>query len=306
MSKIKGNVFDIQRFSLHDGPGIRTTVFLKGCSLSCVWCQNPESVSMEPELMFFEKKCTGCGECVRVCPNKVHQLINNKLFTKRQFCKQCKKCISKCYSEALIMCGKSMSVAEILDEIEKDKLFYKNSGGGVTLSGGEPLLQAEFSLKLLKECKERDIQTAIETSGYAKWEILEKALNYLDLILYDIKQTDPVKHKMHTGVSNKLILANLEKLVGIKAPLSIRLPLIPSYNDLISDLEKTVNFLKRLGVKKVELVPYNELAVSKWSYLGKEHKLSGKKLQSSQDIQQIIDKLKSFKLKILFKGDEYG
>jgi len=306
VNKIKGNVFDIQRFSLHDGPGIRTTVFLKGCPLSCIWCQNPESISKEPELMFFEKRCTGCGECVRICPNKVHRFVNNKRFIKRQFCKQCGKCISKCYSEALVMCGRSMSVSGIFEEIEKDRLFYKNSGGGVTLSGGEPLLQAEFSLKLLEECKERNINTVVETSGYARWEILEKALEYLDLVLYDIKQIDPVKHKTFTGVSNELILGNLEKLVGTGVPVNIRLPLIPSYNDQVSDLEKTVNFLKRLGTKKIEMMPYNEFGESKWNCLGKEYKLNGVKPQSNLAIQQIIDKLKSLKLKILFQGCEYG
>jgi len=305
VDEIKGNIFDIQRFSLHDGPGIRTTIFLKGCPLSCIWCQNPESISTEPELIFFEKRCTGCGECVKVCPNKVHQLVDGKRFIKRKLCRQCGRCVQECYSEALVMCGKSMTVSEVISEIEKDRLFYRNSGGGVTLSGGEPLFQAEFSLELLKKCKNKGIQTAIETSGYLRWEILEKVLDYLDLVLYDIKQIDSVKHRQYTGVSNELILANLEKLAEKKVSLNIRLPIIPSYNDLESDLGKTADFLKKLGVKNVELMPYNELAESKWSCLGKEYKLNGAKPDSSQKMKKIIDKMKSFKLKVLFKGSEY-
>jgi pyruvate formate lyase activating enzyme len=292
MEEIKGNVFDIQRFSLHDGPGIRTTVFLKGCPLSCIWCQNPESINIGPELMFYEKRCVKCGVCIKACPNKVHKIINGDRSLRRELCRQCGKCAQACCAEALVMCGKSMTVSEVVDEVEKDKLFYRNSGGGVTLSGGEPLFQAEFSLELLNECKNRGIKTAVETSGYLRWEIMEKALGFLDLVIYDVKQIDSARHRQYTGVSNELILANLEKLTKKKVPLSVRLPIIPLYNDLESDLEKTANFLNKLGIKKVELLPYNELAESKWSCLGKEYKMNGTKPLSKETMQKIIDKMK--------------
>ena len=305
MTENIGNIFDIQRFSLHDGPGIRTTVFLKGCPLACVWCQNPESISTQNELMFFEKKCTGCYQCIKICPNNVHKLIEGERFIERKLCTQCGKCIESCYPQALIMSGRSISVNEIISEVEKDWQFYKNSGGGVTLSGGEPFFQPEFSLAILQKLKERNYHTAVETSGYAKWKIIENALDFLDLVIYDIKEIDPEKHKAYTGVSNDLILINLEKLVGAGTNLNIRIPLIPGYNDSIYDIEKTAGFLKKIKIKEVELMPYNNLAESKWACLGREYKLKGKKQQTGTEMGKLISRLKSFDIKVFYNGEVY-
>ena len=232
-----GIVTDFKRFAVHDGDGIRTTVFLKGCPLRCVWCHNPESISPKPELAFYAEKCTGCGECMRVCPNGAHifeaadtpDSYIHKL--DRTKCAACGKCAEVCVSGALKLCGRRMSVDEVMKIVAEDRIFYETSGGGMTLSGGEPTLQPEFALALLRAAKADGISTALDTCGFAKREVYESLLPYTDIFLYDIKHITDEGHIRCTGRSNRLILENLRFLSDAGAKIEIRIPLVPGYND---------------------------------------------------------------------------
>jgi len=272
LSKVgEGWIYDIQRFSLHDGPGIRTTVFMKGCPLKCVWCHNPESQSSLPEIAEFKDKCIGCGRCVEVCPEKA--ITETRWSINREICTRCGKCAEVCPSGARKIIGKKMTIEDVLEEVKKDKVFYKNSGGGITLSGGEPLMQTLFSQELLRRCKKDNIHTAIETSGYASWFNFNKVLPFIDLIFYDIKHIDPLKHKEYTGKSNILILENLKKIVKKdNVNIVIRIPLIPGYNDAEEHIISVAKFLRGLKyIKKIELLPYHRLGEAKYNRIGREY-----------------------------------
>ena len=255
----KAIFFDIQRKSFVDGPGIRTTVFFKGCNLKCAWCHNPESQSAKPQMMFYKDKCTGCGKCKSVCPYHLEQ------------CELCGKCTLYCPVDARMVCGKEHTVDEVLKEVLKDKAFYETSGGGVTFSGGECMLQIGFLAEILKKCKENGIHTAVDTAGHIPFESFEKILPYTDLFLYDIKIFDRQKHKQYVGVSNELILENLKKLFERKAKLWIRIPIIPDVNDSIEEIQKIKDFLKTIGTaEKIELLPYHVMGENKYRAIGKE------------------------------------
>ena len=247
---VKGTVFNIQRFCVNDGPGIRTTVFLKGCPLSCVWCHNPESQRFEPEILFYKDKCTGCGRCKCVTA------------ADRDFV---------CFNGAKEICGKTVSANEVTAEVLKDKPFYENSGGGVTLSGGEPLAQYDFSLELLKKAKENGIHTAIETCGYAeKSKILEIA-KYVDLFLFDCKETDQELHKEYTGFDNKIILENLKALSDAGSKIILRCPIIPGFNDRAEHFKGISETAEKfIGIEHIEIEPFHPLGESKYSALGRE------------------------------------
>ena len=255
----KAIFFDIQRNSFVDGPGIRTTVFFKGCNLKCAWCHNPESQSAKPQMMFYKDKCTGCGKCKSVCPYHLEQ------------CELCGKCTLYCPVDARKVCGKEHTVDEVLKEVLKDQAFYETSGGGVTFSGGECMLQIDFLVEILKKCKENCIDTAVDTAGHIPFESFEKILPYTDLFLYDIKIFDSQKHKQYVGVSNELILENLKKLFERKAKLWIRIPIIPDVNDSIEEIQKIKDFLKTIGTaEKIELLPYHAMGENKYRAIGKE------------------------------------
>lgn len=253
-------IFDIERNSYVDGPGIRTTVFLKGCPLSCVWCHNPESQSFEKQIMFYKSKCIGCGKCREVCPNNLKS------------CDFCGKCELYCPADARKICGKEYTIDEVLKEIVKDKPFYENSGGGVTLSGGEPLAQYDFSLELLKKAKENGMHTAIETCGYAeKSKILEIA-KYVDLFLFDCKETDQELHKKYTGVDNKIILDNLKALSDAGSKIILRCPIIPGFNDRAEHFKGISEIAGKLsGIEHIEIEPFHPLGESKYSALSREY-----------------------------------
>lgn len=274
MSELKHYVFNIQRFSVNDGPGIRTTVFLKGCMLNCLWCHNPESKSPKPQLMFHESKCIGCGNCLKVCPKGLHTMGETGAhLIDRGACEACGTCAADC-AGALEIVGKEMTVEEILEEVRKDELFYVNSGGGMTVSGGDPLMCPEFTLELLKAAKACGLHTCMETSGHAKWQDIEKLMPYVDLFLWDVKETDPVRHKEYTGVTNERILSNLRRLNGAGAEIVLRCPLIPGLNDREEHLKAIAGLAEELsGVQRVDVEPYHPLGKSKCEDLGKEYAL---------------------------------
>jgi len=266
----KGVVFNIQRYSIHDGPGIRTTVFMKGCPLRCLWCQNPESQVMQPEIFLNSEKCTGCGRCVQVCPEEAIEIYEGRSNTNRELCRGHGKCAEVCPNEARNLMGRYITAREVFQEVNSDTIFYQGSGGGVTLSGGDPLAQPEFTLSILKLCKDAGIHTAIDTCGYARWETLKQVLDYVDLVLYDFKQMDPVEHKKHTGVSNKLILDNARRIYHeLSIPMLARVAVIPGYNDSIENIEATAKFIaNQLGTSiKVHLLPYHRLGETKYERL---------------------------------------
>lgn len=260
-----GIIFDIQRFSLHDGPGIRTTVFFKGCPLRCLWCHNPESINSDIELAFYPHKCINCGSCILACPTGALQ--NDDLKGKKydgEICQRCWKCAEACPSEALKVQGRRYTVEEVLIEVLRDLPFYKQSQGGVTLSGGEPTFQFDFCFALLEACKENDISTALDTSGFVSWEKLERLLPFVDIFLYDIKHMDSEEHKRLTGVPNEVILENLLRLDKVGKPIEIRIPIIPGYNDSEENIKAVSNFIKELkSIKGVKLLPYHKLGLSK-------------------------------------------
>ena len=280
--QIEGRVFDIQRFSLHDGPGIRTLVFLKGCPLRCIWCSNPESQKYNPEIMFNAATCMDCGTCKAVCPQNAIEENKNTDRINRQWCDECGSCTEACPTQALQFSGNSMSVAAVLTEIEKDRGFYESSGGGVTFSGGEPLGQPEFLKHLLRTCKSRDIHTALETCGVAKWEHFENILSYTDLFLYDVKHMDPVEHEKLTGNHNRLALENLEKLCRIGANVIIRMPVVPGLNDSEKNLTATAELMIRFDIAEIHLLPYHNYGENKYRMLGNDYSLT--------DLEPVLEK----------------
>ncbi|MGI6706207.1 MAG: glycyl-radical enzyme activating protein [Clostridia bacterium] len=273
---MKGTVFNIQRFSIHDGPGIRTTVFLKGCSLRCFWCHNPESLSAKRELQMFPEKCIGCGQCFSVCLKGAHEMTGEGRVFHRERCTACGRCVELCYAEALVMAGEEMDVDEVVDEVMKDEDFYRNSGGGVTLSGGEPLLQPEFCREILARCKDRGIHTAIETAAFVDWKAFEKVMDYTDLFLVDIKLMDAVRHREVTGATNEKILDNIKRLRVTAIPQIIRIPVVPGINDNEGNMEETAVFLQDFpNLEYVELLKFHKMAVGKYQSLDRPYRAEG-------------------------------
>jgi len=263
-----GMVFNIQRFSLHDGPGIRTVVFLKGCTLRCSWCHNPESISPAPQVQYFPHNCIGCGKCFQVCPSGAHIMENEQRIFARELCTGCGHCSEQCYAEALILRGKSMTVKEIVDEAELDRSFYDTSQGGVTFSGGEPLAQPLFLRALLAECQQRNLHTAIETAGKVPWEHFAAALPYVDNWFYDFKMLDNSKHQRATGSANGRILDNMRKLTDL-TPVTIRIPVIPGYSADPAEMRAMVEYIAGLrNVVTTELLPFQRLCSDKYASIG--------------------------------------
>ena len=271
-----GAVFDIKHFAVHDGPSIRTTVFLKGCPLSCLWCHNPESISPSPQLLFTPSKCIGCGNCFDACPEGVHRLVDGIHIIDREKCRTHGDCVDGCYAGALEMAGHETTVDEVMEEVLRDRTFHATSGGGVTLSGGEPLAQHEFSAALLREAKDEGLHTALDTSGHAPWPRLEEILRHVDLVLYDLKHMDPRRHAELTGVFNDLILENLRRLDRLGKATWIRIPLIPGLNDDDPNYEAMGELLSTLeNVERVEILRYHRLAETKYASAGMEYALKG-------------------------------
>jgi pyruvate formate lyase activating enzyme len=292
---MKGCIFDIQRFSIHDGPGIRTTVFFKGCPLHCKWCSNPESINPKPELLFNSELCIGCGKCGEVCPTGA---ISTTGFD-RSLCTGCGNCTKTCYAEARYIKGAYMTPQEVIDEVLKDASFYARTDGGVTFSGGEPLLQIDFLEEALMICNENQIGTAIETCGYVPWENLKRIVQLVDVFLFDIKSTDCQKHLEYTGVSCERIMENCERLAKIAKHLIIRVPVVPKFNFDLESLTQIVRFAEKIGVGEVDFLPYHGFAANKYSFLGREFWNPGLDCLDDNSIRRCINNIEtSIKIKV--------
>lgn len=284
----KGIITDIKRFAVHDGDGIRTTVFLKGCPLKCVWCHNPEGIGFNPQLAYYENKCIGCGECASVCPAGAQKIAENGHIFDRDLCISCGKCEGVCLGEALKFHGREMTVEELLPLLLEDKDFYETSGGGVTLSGGECLCQADFCAELLKALKQAGIHTAVDTCGFVPREALDKVISYTDVFLYDVKAIDEDVHIKCTGQPNKRILENLKYLDSCGKAIKVRIPYVPNFND--HQMGKIADFLKTLkNVKAVKVLPYHNYAGSKYTALGMQNTLpsilpTDEQIQAAQEL----------------------
>ncbi len=278
-------ISDIKRFAVHDGDGIRTTVFLKGCSLRCVWCHNPEGIDFRPQIAYYENKCIGCGECAGTCTHAGHIFSSDGHLYDRETCIRCGECVPKCLGAALIWYGREVTVEELLPLLLEDREFYETSSGGVTLSGGECLMQADFCRELLIRLQEENIHTAVDTCGFVPRESFDKVLPYTDVFLYDIKAYDEDVHIRCTGQSNRLILENLQYIDSLGRDIEIRIPYVPGYND--DQMEKIAGFVKTLGnVRKVKVLAYHNFAGSKYAALGMENTLPSV-LPEDRTIQQV-------------------
>ncbi len=275
MMTVQGIVSDIMRYALHDGPGIRTTVFFKGCPLQCQWCANPESQSPSPEFVFFMNKCLMCNACVDCCEQNAIAL-DGRGFRQidRTLCNFCGKCVAQCYAEVLRLVGRTMTEGEVIAEVLKDRDFYRQSGGGVTFSGGEPLRQPVFLEACLEACRRNNLHTVVETAGLTSWNTIKKLLHLVDLFLYDLKVVENASHKAFTGVSNKRILDNLKKLVTCHDVI-IRMPMIPGVNDRGNAWQATMAFIKELPWRgQIDLLPYHHLGVGKYAALNRVYALN--------------------------------
>ena len=289
---MSANILNVQRFCTKDGPGIRTTVFFKGCPMHCIWCHNPESHSAKKEMFFDVEKCVSCARCVSLCKNDCHKIIDGKHFYNRENCIACGNCLSP-ICDALSSVGKDFNADEIIEEVLQDKLYYQNSGGGLTLSGGEPLSNLFETLLLLKKAKENDLHTALETCGYAKQDSFEKVLPYVDLFLFDYKETNPDKHKEFTGVNNDVILNNLDYLDKQGKPVILRCPIIPTLNardEHLLGIAKIAN--EKQNIIEVVIEPYHTLGVNKYAKLNKDYQLKDIAPFDDKACDDFINKLK--------------
>jgi pyruvate formate lyase activating enzyme len=260
--QIEGTVFNIQRFSVHDGPGIRTTAFLKGCPLRCRWCHNPESFLETPELLYTKDRCTGCGNCVPLCPERAITLVGEKIRIS-EACTHCGACAEACPANALVISGETMTAEAVAAQLARDRIFYEESGGGITLSGGEPLAQPEFAIEILRRCQESGLHTTLDTCGFAETETILRAAAHTDLFLYDFKHPDSAMHEEFTEVPNELVIENLKALCARGSNVLVRQPVVPGVNDSPETIERTGAVLEACGVKQLQLLPYHTLGESK-------------------------------------------
>jgi pyruvate formate lyase activating enzyme len=298
-----GIVFDIQRFSIHDGPGIRTTGFLKGCPLRCPWCHNPESWHPHPQVLFYPDRCIGCGLCFDACPEDNALQADAVHRINREACTECGSCAEVCTAEALEICGKEMTVAQVLEEFEKDRAFYENSDGGVTVSGGEATVQQEFLISLLRHARERGLHTVLDTCGHANPETLRSAAQHVDRVLFDLKIMDPQQHREVVGADNERILQNLRMLDQLGVPIVIRVPLIPDLTDHPDNLHAIASLAAKLpSVQRVDLMRYNRLGESKWRRLGHTYPLQGVEVPNDERMEELRQLVAAYGLETTVQG----
>ncbi len=287
---VTGWVYDIQRFSIHDGPGIRTTVFLKGCPLRCAWCHNPESQDCGVEIAMNPGLCIGCGRCLAACPRQCQAMEAGRRLFRREGCLRCGACAASCPVRALEVIGKDRTVESVLQEVLQDKPFYETSGGGMTLSGGEPMAQFAFTLALARAAKEAGLHVCLETCGFAAWEQYEQMLEVTDVFLYDYKESDPVRHREFTGVPPDAILDNLRRLDERGAALVLRCPLVPGYNARDGHLRAIADLANGLRhVQEVNLMPYHPLGEAKCDRLGKESRLRESRFPDESEVSRWLE-----------------
>jgi pyruvate formate lyase activating enzyme len=298
-----GEIFDIKKYAIHDGPGIRTTIFFKGCPLSCHWCHNPESLSGTTQRLYREERCIGCMECIKACLNNAITAAENQLKWEAANCVYCKTCARVCPAEAVEFIGKTMSIEDVMAEITKDTLFYDESSGGVTFSGGEPLMQPSFLMGLLKACGDLDLHRTVDTCGYADTRTLLNVATHVELFLYDLKHMDSEKHYRYTGVPNEMILTNLKCLSRQGARIIIRLPLIPGINDDRENIERTGAFLSSLaGVNQVNILPYHRTAAAKYKSLGLNYGAVDIARPARDHLESIAGQLEKYDLQVKIGG----
>lgn len=298
-----GFIFDIRHYSIHDGPGIRSTVFLKGCPLACWWCHNPESINPQPELIYREDRCIGCGACIPACPQKAIARTSDGHVATAAACDACGACAAACPTLARERAGRWTESSEVLKLIRREKSFFDSSGGGVTFSGGEPFTQPAFLLTMLKACRDEGIHTAVDTSGFAARSALLEAARYADLFLYDLKLMDAAQHRTYTGVDNTLILDNLVALSRAGAAISIRIPLIPGVNDSEENLLAIGRFIAELsGIQSVHLLPYHASGRSKYARLGRHYRLPDTPTPSLQQQERAAALLRRFHAAVTLGG----
>ncbi len=285
---ITGNVFNIERHALHDGPGIRTVVFLSDCPLSCKWCSNPDCFA-DKVLYIWQKQCNDCGYCVKYCPRGAISMVDGKMVTDRALCDVCGICTNYCPQGARETAGARMTVDEVMRVVERDKMFYQTSGGGLTLSGGEPFMQDKFAAALFEECIMQGISTAVETSGSVPWENIEPSVEFVNVFLFDIKHMDPEKHRYYTGMDNRLILENIRKLSERGANITVRVPVVPGVNDTAEEIGAIAQFAAGLaGVHRIDLLPFHKLAISKHEALGTAYEMADREPLDGETVDRLV------------------
>ena len=288
---MNGIIFSIERYAIEDGPGIRTLVFLKGCPLRCDWCSNPESQILTPQILYYSNKCVSCWRCISNCPQDAIRIDKDfGLLTDPDRCTLCGLCIENCYYNARELSGKEMSITQVMDIVLRDKLFYEKSSGGITISGGEPLMQAFFVKELIEACKKEGVHTAIETTLYAEEYIIEETLGNVDLVFVDIKHLDPIIHFQHTGVKNEKILRNIQIINDLGKKFIIRIPFIPGFNDDLNTQRQIYCWASEFNnLKWIEILPYHRLGIGKYYALSREYSMGDVKPVNKQDLNVLIE-----------------
>ncbi len=301
---LSGLIFDVKKYSINDGPGIRVTIFFKGCPLRCAWCHNPESISSRVQKMYTADKCISCSACIEICPESACKLTPDGVVTDLERCTSCGKCAIVCPTKATEMSGRIATVDEMVEIVEKERVFFEQSGGGVTISGGEPLLQSDFLIALLDELGLRSIHRAVDTTGFAKSEILLNVAKRTELFLYDLKMMDSQRHKKWTGVENEQILKNLTLLAETGVSINIRIPLVKGVNDDNENIGQTAAFVANLpgGKKTVNILPYHSIAASKYRKLGEKYDSSDMAEPSAEEQAGVIAQFAAFGLEAVVGG----
>ena len=298
-----GKIFDIKKYAIHDGPGIRTTIFFKGCPLSCWWCHNPEGIAPITQRLYRQERCIGCRECADACPEEAIEISSEGVKWEASDCLYCGTCAGICPADAVELIGKTMSVDEVVAEIAKDTVFYDESRGGITISGGEPLMQPSFLIELLDACKKLELHRTVDTSGYTETQTLLEAATRTDLFLYDLKHMDSEKHIRFTGVSNERILTNLQVLSRQEAEIVIRFPIIPGFNSDQENIDKTGAFISSLpGVSRIHILPYHCAATAKYKNLGLNFNTSEVAKPTRDFLVSIARRLETYQLKVQIGG----